>query len=69
MASTTPQSLAPRRSKDSEKIGGFQRQEEIGRGSFATVYKALHIVSRASRRLLRPRLTVIPRALLAARPL
>ncbi|KAI9872692.1 MAG: Serine/threonine-protein kinase, partial [Watsoniomyces obsoletus] len=34
--------MAPRRSKESEKIGAFQRQEEIGRGSFATVYKAVH---------------------------
>ncbi|EXJ65525.1 ULK/ULK protein kinase [Cladophialophora yegresii CBS 114405] len=42
MASTTSQSSAPRRSKDSERIGSFQRHEEIGRGSFATVYKAIH---------------------------
>jgi len=33
----------PRRTRD-ERIGSFQRQEEIGRGSFATVYKALHTV-------------------------
>ncbi|KAK5064538.1 hypothetical protein LTR84_000371 [Exophiala bonariae] len=45
MATTTPQTSAPRRSKDSDKIGSFQRQEEIGRGSFATVYKALHTSS------------------------
>ncbi|EXJ53737.1 ULK/ULK protein kinase [Cladophialophora psammophila CBS 110553] len=42
MASTTPHSSAPRRSKESERIGSFQRHEEIGRGSFATVYKAIH---------------------------
>ncbi|RVX66065.1 hypothetical protein B0A52_09999 [Exophiala mesophila] len=42
MATTTPQSSVPRRSKESDKIGSFQRQEEIGRGSFATVYKAIH---------------------------
>ena len=46
MATTTPQSSVPRRSKESDKIGSFQRQEEIGRGSFATVYKAIHTVSR-----------------------
>lgn len=27
-------------------IGNFRRMEEIGRGSFATVYKAMHVVSR-----------------------
>lgn len=27
-------------------IGNFRRMEEIGRGSFATVYKAIHVVSR-----------------------
>ncbi|KIV78205.1 hypothetical protein PV11_09946 [Exophiala sideris] len=42
MASTTSQSSSPRRSKESDKIGSFQRHEEIGRGSFATVYKAVH---------------------------
>lgn len=61
MASTTLQSSAPRRSKDSDKIGSFQRHEEIGRGSFATVYKAVHTVSRTksstSRGLLGPPLT------------
>jgi len=51
MATTNPQTPAPRRSKDSDKIGSFQRQEEIGRGSFATVYKALHIVSQPSSNL------------------
>ncbi|RMZ80423.1 hypothetical protein DV737_g3024, partial [Chaetothyriales sp. CBS 132003] len=30
------------RPPESTQIGAFQRQEEIGRGSFATVYKALH---------------------------
>ena len=45
MSTTTPSSMAPRRSKESEKIGAFQRQEEIGKGSFATVYKAVHTVS------------------------
>ena len=44
MASTTSQASS-RRSRDSDRIGSFQRQEEIGRGSFATVYKATHIVS------------------------
>ncbi|KAJ9617816.1 Serine/threonine-protein kinase [Knufia peltigerae] len=33
------------RSKDSDRIGSFQRHEEIGRGSFATVYKAVHTSS------------------------
>ncbi|KAJ4505966.1 Serine/threonine-protein kinase [Exophiala dermatitidis] len=42
MASTTSQSSTPRRSKESDRIGSFQRHEEIGRGSFATVYKAIH---------------------------
>ncbi|EXJ96428.1 ULK/ULK protein kinase [Capronia coronata CBS 617.96] len=42
MASTTYQSSTPRRSKESDRIGSFQRHEEIGRGSFATVYKAIH---------------------------
>ena len=45
MATTNPHTAAPRRSKDSDKIGAFQRQEEIGKGSFATVYKAVHTVS------------------------
>ncbi|KAH0842455.1 hypothetical protein AYO21_10757 [Fonsecaea monophora] len=42
MASTPPQSSTSKRSKESERIGSFQRHEEIGRGSFATVYKAIH---------------------------
>lgn len=43
MASTTPQTQAPRRSRESEKVGSsFKKHEEIGRGSFATVYKATH---------------------------
>lgn len=34
---------APRRSKESGRVGSsFQKQEEIGKGSFATVYKAIH---------------------------
>lgn len=45
MASANPSSQPPRRSKESEKVGGsFKKQEEIGRGSFATVYKATHTV-------------------------
>lgn len=47
MASTTSQPSTSRRSKDSDRIGSFQRHEEIGRGSFATVYKAVHTVSQA----------------------
>ncbi|ETN38611.1 uncharacterized protein HMPREF1541_06648 [Cyphellophora europaea CBS 101466] len=42
MATAHSQSSTPRRSRESERIGAFQRQEEIGRGSFATVYKAIH---------------------------
>lgn len=45
MATTHSQPSTARRSKESERIGAFQRQEEIGRGSFATVYKAIHTVS------------------------
>lgn len=46
MASTNPSTQTPRRSRDSEKVGSsFRKQEEIGRGSFATVYKATHTVS------------------------
>lgn len=48
MATAHSQSSTPRRSRESEKIGAFQRQEEIGRGSFATVYKAIHTVSPAA---------------------
>ncbi|KIW17526.1 hypothetical protein PV08_04720 [Exophiala spinifera] len=48
MASTTSQSTTSRRSKDSDRIGSFQRHEEIGRGSFATVYKAVHTSSSGS---------------------
>ena len=44
MATTSSHSQTPRRSRESERIGAFQRQEEIGRGSFATVYKAVHTV-------------------------
>ncbi|KIX00335.1 uncharacterized protein Z518_10474 [Rhinocladiella mackenziei CBS 650.93] len=42
MASAHSQPSTLRRSKESERIGSFQRHEEIGRGSFATVYKAIH---------------------------
>ncbi|EXJ79019.1 ULK/ULK protein kinase [Capronia epimyces CBS 606.96] len=42
MASTVSQTSTPRRPKESDRIGSFQRHEEIGRGSFATVYKAIH---------------------------
>lgn len=45
MASTATQPSTSRRSKESDRIGSFQRHEEIGRGSFATVYKAIHTVS------------------------
>jgi serine/threonine-protein kinase ULK2 len=45
MASTSTQSHTSRRSRESDRIGAFNRQEEIGRGSFATVYKAIHTVS------------------------
>ena len=55
MASTT--SSSSRRSRDSDRIGSFQRQEEIGRGSFATVYKAVHIVSHEMPQLLKGLLT------------
>lgn len=48
MASTTNQPSVSRRSKETERIGSFQRHEEIGRGSFATVYKAIHTVSHSS---------------------
>ncbi len=48
MASTTPHPSTPRRSRDSDKIGSFQREGEIGKGSFATVYKAVHTVSSLS---------------------
>ncbi len=46
MATPGPQSAAaPRRSRESNTVGSFQKLEEIGRGSFATVYKAVHVVS------------------------
>ena len=57
MASTTSQASTPRRSRDSERIGSFQRHEEIGRGSFATVYKAIHTVSQTKPPLLEDVLT------------
>jgi len=45
MAALAPQSAAPRRSRESNAVGSFTKMEEIGRGSFATVYKAVHVVS------------------------
>lgn len=52
MASTTPQSQGPRRSRESDKVGSsFKKQEEIGRGSFATVYKATHTDSQGTETL------------------
>ena len=36
---------APRRSRESTNVGSFTKLEEIGRGSFATVFKATHNVS------------------------
>lgn len=45
----TSSSSSPRRTKDPVQeemaIGSFRRLEEIGRGSFATVYKAAYSVS------------------------
>ncbi|SLM36208.1 serine threonine protein kinase [Lasallia pustulata] len=42
-----PSSSTSRRSRESAQgdmtIGNFRRMEEIGRGSFATVYKAIHV--------------------------
>ena len=45
MAAPDAQSASPRRSRDSSTIGTFTKIEEIGRGSFATVYKAVHNVN------------------------
>jgi serine/threonine-protein kinase ULK2 len=45
MATTHNSSSTPRRSRTSDRIGAFERKESIGRGSFATVYKAIHTVS------------------------
>lgn len=43
MATTDSHSQAPKRTRENEKVGSsFKKQEEIGRGSFATVYKATH---------------------------
>jgi hypothetical protein len=40
--------VPPARSRESTKagsnVGVFNKMEEIGRGSFATVYKAMHVV-------------------------
>jgi serine/threonine-protein kinase ULK/ATG1 len=48
MAAPPPTSVASRKSRESSHqemtIGSFKRMEEIGRGSFATVYKAVHLV-------------------------
>ncbi|KAI9777032.1 MAG: Serine/threonine-protein kinase [Candelina submexicana] len=47
MAAQAPPSSGSRRSRDTESgdmtIGNFRRLEEIGKGSFATVYKAAHV--------------------------
>ena len=49
MAAATPTPSTSRRTRDPAQqdveIGSFRRMEEIGRGSFATVYKATHTVS------------------------
>ena len=49
MAAAAPTPSASRRARDPAQqdveIGSFRRMEEIGRGSFATVYKATHTVS------------------------
>jgi serine/threonine-protein kinase ULK2 len=51
MAAPGSTSTTPRRSsKESSAIGSFTRMEEIGRGSFATVYKAMHTVSEAEKK-------------------
>lgn len=43
MASSHSQAQIPRRPRETERVGSsFKKQEEIGRGSFATVYKATH---------------------------
>ena len=47
-AAATASTPSRRSSKDSSAIGSFTRMEEIGRGSFATVYKAMHTVSQAT---------------------
>ena len=50
MATPAPAPVPSRRSREPEyrevKIGDFTRMEQIGQGSFATVYKARHTVSR-----------------------
>ena len=50
MAAATPGPSLSRRPRDPAQaevdIGSFKRMEEIGRGSFATVYKAMHTVSK-----------------------
>ncbi|KAI9818070.1 MAG: Serine/threonine-protein kinase ulk2 [Pycnora praestabilis] len=47
MAAQPPAPSSSRRSRESGQgdmtIGNFRRMEEIGRGSFATVYKAVHV--------------------------
>lgn len=52
MAAPTPGPSASRRPRESTQgdvdIGSFRRLEEIGKGSFATVYKAMHTVSTRS---------------------
>lgn len=49
MAAKQPAPTSSRRTRDSAQgemsIGSFRRLEEIGRGSFATVYKAAYSVS------------------------
>ena len=54
MAAPGPQSPAPRRSRESNTVGNFTKLEEIGKGSFATVYKAVHVVSKQSPRVSKP---------------
>ena len=50
MAAPAPAPVSSRRSEDPKhrevRIGNFTRMEQIGQGSFATVYKARHTVSR-----------------------
>lgn len=52
MAAPTPGPSTSRRPRESTQgdvdIGSFRRLEEIGKGSFATVYKAMHTVSTRS---------------------
>lgn len=47
--STQPSPMAPNRAQDTGKgdsaVGTYKKMEEIGRGSFATVYKAIYLVS------------------------